>query len=628
MARLRSLSSLSASSSLASRSSTFVLCGLALPGALLISSCSIDHEGRGSAAAPQEEDVAQSGTLAMALTARGASGSLYRLRDATFQVNDPNFFFFQTFFAENDPLATRLEATLPTGDFQITLFGGFALERVEPDGSIVRVSSTLLSPSSQNFRIDANEETNVEYRFETSGEIVAFGGDGRLVVNIDVTEREGESRRTVIETSQTALSRVTLRETLDAALLNGGMGGRDAEEVYHALIDSYNESPGRDSSLRHCDDELTDGQPSLNGFPLACPRFEGEQFDNLDAWFALAFVNRLDLAPTDGSNCGQQRMIFANPINGRMFIIIEAEIPNPTPECGVDACRPIAELWESLATVPSADDRGSLLRDAFLASGTGPIGPFINAQHLGPDGGQIRTNNFNDFQWTLREFRVQAAPLVLPVQVSVAEAPNGELWNDTSALPQAASCRESFLASIPNLLSDNLATMGFPVGEACQDAESPNDFFRQDYPTHLGFGSGAFSDEIETLIDGSGLSAFDVAGRARFAGSCIGCHIESSGASLGRGVFAPPQFDFVHVSEFATESCPEGGTCFGISEALRTVFLPHRIDVQRNFLATSGSCGEPAPDPGGFDGGVAPLAESRAATSRTLGGQPVVDHAH
>jgi hypothetical protein len=627
MARLRSRSM---TSSLASRCSSalMALCWLGLPGTLLLSSCSSDHKGRGSTDTPKEGEATLSGTLAMALTARGDSGSLYRLRDATFQVNDPNFFFFQTFNTENDPLATRLEATLPTGDFQITLFGGFALERVEPDGSVVRVSSSLLSPSSQTFHIDANQETNVEYRFETSGEIIAFGGDGRLVVNIDVAEREGESRRTVIETSQTALSSVTLRETLDAALQNGGMGGTNAEEVYHALIESYNESPGRDPSLRHCDDELTNGQPSLNGFPLACPRFESEQFDNLDAWFALAFVNRLDLAPTDGSNCGQQRMIFANPFNGRMFIIIEAEIPNPTPECGVNACRPVAEFWESLATVPDADERGGLLRDAFLSSGVGPIGPFINAQHLGPDGGQIRTNNFNDFQWTLREFRVQPAPFVLPVQVSVSEAPNGELWNDTSTLPQAATCRASFLASIPNLLSDNLATMGFPVAEVCEDAESPNDFFRQDYASHLGFGSGEFTEEIETLIEGSGLSAFDVASRARFAGSCIGCHIESGGASLGRGVFAPPQFDFVQVSEFATESCPEGGTCFGISEALRTVFLPHRIDVQRNFLASSDACGEPAPDPGGFDGGVAPFAADRVATLRTLGGQPVVEHAH
>ena len=42
--------------------------------------------------------------------------------------------------------------------------------------------------------------------------------------------------------------------------------------------------------------------------------------------------------------------------------------------------------------------------------------------------------------------------------------------------PQGESCRESFLASVPLLESDNLATLAFPVAAQCEDAESPNDF--------------------------------------------------------------------------------------------------------------------------------------------------------
>jgi hypothetical protein len=612
MARLRSLSQVS-------------ICLFGLTGVGFFMSCSSDHKRGGGPAEGGEVDAVQTGSLALPLSARGQSGALYRLREAIFQVNDESFTFFQTFFTEDDPLASRLESTLPVGDFSITLFGAFVLERVEPDGSAVRVSSTLLSPVSQSFRIDPNQETLVSYRFETNGEVVDFG-QGRLVVDIGVTEREGESRRTVIETSQLALSSISLRETLDRALSNGGTLGVSGEQVYHGLIDSYNEAPGFDASLRHCDAENTDGQPSLNGFPLTCPRAEGQQFDNLDAWFPLAFVNRLDLAPTDGRHCGQQRIIFANPFNGRMFIILEAQIPNPTPECGVNSCRPIAEFWESLATVSDANERGQRLRDAFLISGTGPMGPFMDARHLGPDGGQIRTNNFNDFQWTLREFHLQPDPVVLPLPVSVAEAPNGDLWNDTSTLPGAEACRESILASIPNLLSDNLATVGFPVADVCEDAESPNDGFRQNYATHLNSGSGRFAADIDAFLDGTGLTSEDIANRARFAGSCIGCHSESSGASLGRNVFGPPQFDFVHVSEFANEQCPEGGTCFGVSEALRTVFLPHRITVQDSFLQNAGGACDPAPDPGSVDGGAPQAAAS--ASLRTLGGQPFSEHAH
>jgi len=382
---------------------------------------------------------------------------------------------------------------------------------------------------------------------------------------------------------------------------------------------------------------LTDGQPSLNGFPLACPRLEGQLLDNLDNWFPLAFVNRLDLAPADGSNCGQQRIIFANNDGGRMFIIVEAQVPNPSPECGVSACLPVAELWDSLAAIDDPAARGQRLADAFLVSGAGPIGPFMDARHLGPEGGQIRTNNFNDFQWTLREFHMQAEPEVLPLPVSVGEAPNGDLWNDLSGQVRGEQCRQSFLAQIPNLLSDNLATLGFPVDEACEDAESPNDFFRQDYASHMSFGSGAFQAQIDEAVAGSGLGAFDIANRARFAGSCMGCHIESGGAFLGR-VSAPFSSDFVHVSEQAFEPCDNGQSCFGISEALRTVFLPHRVNVQRALLEGGAGCAAPPepsppiPAPGADAGAPAPFASLAARTpsgpGRTLGGQPVVDHAH
>ncbi len=606
---------------------------LTLLGLGLAAACSSDKKR--DAAALEEPEL--TGNLRLALSARGESGTLYRLRDATFDVRRDDFGFFTTLFTENDPLATTLEATLPTGNFFIDLFGDFNLEKVAEDGSSTRVNATLISPQSQTFSISPNQETFVTYSFETNGEVVNFG-QGRLVITLDVTETEGDSRRTVMETSVDALQFTSLRGTLDVALQNAGIFSTTTVDVYHAIIDSYNDSPGRDPSLVHCDAESTNGQPSLNGFPLMCPRLEGEQFDNLDSWFPMAFVNRLDLAPTDGSNCGQQRMIFGiNGFigNGRMFIIVESQIPNPSPECGIDGCRPIADFWSSLATISDPVERGIRLTEAFLFTGVGPFAPFMNANNLGPNGGQIRTNNFNDFVWTLREFHMQPEPAVIPLPVSVAESPNGDLWNDLSSLPQTEACQQSFLAAIPALTSDNIAAMGFPVLDACEDAESPNDFFRQDYAFHLSAGSGEFASEIEDLVAGSGLSSTDIANRARFAGSCMGCHIETSGAFLGNGISAPFREDFVHVSEF-TSRCADGSTCFTVSEALRTVFLPHRINVQRNLLDAPASCGGPGPsadagvgfpaDGGGFVIGSPPSPGS--GPRRTIGGQPVVDHAH
>jgi len=715
------------------------------------SACSSDKPKSAHPDGTLEETIGETGSLGLALTARSPSGTLYRLRQATFDVfrisqggsapspprppigvtpppfaaadagrpdvfdedpsSDPNVgtggvagtggrpsmpgsagsgnipgaggsvsvppfpsptplpdeFFEITLSSENDPLASTLEATIPIGAYQITLFDGWFLEKVV-DGEAVPVQARLKGSSFQNFSITANQETVVVYRFETNGEIIEFG-QGRLIVQIEVEEKESlgpNARRGVIETSLDALDGLTLRGTLDAALANSSASaaGVTSTDVYHALIDSYSTGElGRDPDAAHCDDQLTNGAPSLNGFPLQCPRLEREQFANLDAWFPLAIVSRLDLAPADGANCGQQRMIFANNVPngaGRMFIIIEAEVPNPSPECGVSACRPIAEFWSSLTLVDDPLVRGRALQGAFLRDGVGPFGAFMNADHLGPDGGQIRTNNFNDFQWTLREFHLQSAPNVLPLPQPVSESPNGELWNDLSSLPEGEACRQSFLAAVPALLGDNLSAMSFPVAQQCKDAESPNDFFRQDYQQHLGNGSGQFLDQLQQTVAGTGLSAFDIANRARFAGSCMGCHTEASGSSLGGNLTAPFQNDFVHVSEQQTENCGDGTACHGLSNALRDEFIPHRLEVQARLLA-GGTCGGAGMSPGGAGGGsgtgggmagtgmVQPLPpqapppaeavddaptpgnlSSRilAAPRLTLGGQAVVPHGH
>lgn len=682
---------------------------------------------------PNDEgaETIETGSMRMMLTARGASGALYRLRQATFQIDQvstggpvpidpfpapepfpaprtsappPPVFFedvpvgagggatggspgtggfagtgaagaagaagtagaatggagggtgFTTFlFSEDDPFSTTLETNLPTGQYVITLFEGWVLERVQ-GGEVTVVDAQLVSPSTLDFFISPSEETFVNYSFQTAGEVVNFG-DGRLVVDIDVIEQPGgnpgsDPRLGVMENAREALP-FTLQEVLDAALANAG-SLLSAEEAYDAIFDSY--APAAEGQLpgaRHCDDQVTDGAPSLNGFSLQCGRLEAQQVDNLGAWFPTAAVSRLDLAPADGATCGQQRLIFANnsPIgNGRVFVILESEIPNPNPGCGVAACAPLAAFWDSLSRVTDPVERGLRLREAFLSGSpelsAAGFGPFMNAAQLGPNGGQIRTNNFNDSPWTLREFQfVDAA--VPPIPTPVAESPNGALWNDLAALPQGDACRDNFLrAAELGLLTENLAAMSFPVDEACKDSESRNDF-SQDYVGQLGLGSGEFLAELDALAAPSGLTGFDLAARARFAGSCMGCHIEAGGSSLGNGLVAPFQFDFVQVSEFGAESCGNGGTCFGISDALRTVFLPHRARVSQQLLSGP-ACGmvpppdlPPLPEGGiagsaavpGFDGGAA-VSPPRAAplpaseVRYTLGGQVADEHAH
>jgi hypothetical protein len=135
------------------------------------------------------EPMVSTGQLEMGLTATGASGSLYRLRRADFQVFKQDFSFFTFLSSENDPLATTLETTLDVGDYQIDLFSGWFLEKVI-DGVATPVSAQLISASTQLFDIQANQETFVSFRFETSGEVIEFG-QGRLVVTIEVDEVSG-----------------------------------------------------------------------------------------------------------------------------------------------------------------------------------------------------------------------------------------------------------------------------------------------------------------------------------------------------------------------------------------------------------------------------------------------------
>jgi len=142
--------------------------------------------------------VTETGQLELALTARGASGALYRLRQAQFQVFSTGpLGGFAFLSSENDPLATSLETTLDIGEYQINLFSGWFLEKVQ-DGVVTRVQARLLSPESQSFSITPNAETAVQYRFETNGETVAFG-QGRLIVQLEVEEASSEPEATLGE---------------------------------------------------------------------------------------------------------------------------------------------------------------------------------------------------------------------------------------------------------------------------------------------------------------------------------------------------------------------------------------------------------------------------------------------
>jgi hypothetical protein len=520
-----------------------------------------------------------------------------------------------------------LEAFLAPSSYTAVLNDGWFVEQVDNlNGTAFAVQAFLESPQVQFFDIQSDQETFVRYDFQVDGRRVSFGPPGRLIVGFNVREREGGApnglnpRRSLIETNQTAVKSFSLTAALRAIQVNSGVTA-DPETLYRQIIDSYaSAANGKEPTATHCGDETTDGSPSLNGFPILCDRLEARQIDNLPQWFPIASVNRVDLAPADGANCGQQRLIFANnaPIgNGRMFMIIEAQIPNPHPECGVAACRPLGDFWARQSDMSDAFSRGERLAAAFLTGDSdlaaAGFKPFLDVANLSVGTGSIRTNNFDDFEWTLRQFKLMTdAGNSRAIPFPDTDAPHGELWNDLSTLPAGAQCRQSFLTALDSLLSDDPAEMAFPVDDTCYDSESPNDFFTQNYPLHLGSGGGKFRDLLQTRLAGTGLTPEDIATRAQFAGSCMGCHEEANGASLGRGVSAPFSNGFVQVDEQFTENCGDGSQCFNASPALKQVFLPRRQRSLETLLGmgtcSSGGADAGAPGPGNTadGGGVTP----------------------
>ena len=230
-----------------------------------------------------------------------------------------------------------------------------------------------------------------------------------------------------------------------------------------------------DATNVFCDSQSkeVDSLSKKNGFPYRCPREEGLQADadpfaddaprasiddcdksldaasslsprsqNEDGYTAIAFSNRFDLADKDfGLHCGEYRIIFAKnsgfrkkdedggliKSDDRNLIIFEALVPNPRPPefpepttgnmyINLKGCRPIVEFWRSLSNPKmSTLCRGKALRDFFMEGLPHEgIGRVVDTRNYagGPTSGQIRTNQFMENEWTLREFKTYGGSIV------------------------------------------------------------------------------------------------------------------------------------------------------------------------------------------------------------------------
>lgn len=411
-----------------------------------------------------------------------------------------------------------------------------------------------------------------------------------------------DARRSFVVTDQAILDGFSFERVMNAVV--GRSGTRTtAIRLYQQLFDTQNAKPGLVApDAPHCDDFLVDGKPGFNGLPRRCPTGEGafattDPFSRRDH-IPLGLINRFDLAPADGSNCGQYRIIFAKKSDSpftRLHFIFEAVLPNPDRSRGIAGCRPVAQFWADLSNVSSISERRARL-DRFFFAGLDGFDPVIDPDHYSAaSGGGIRTmhnsnaplrNRFYQFRLARRGDQLIAEPGVLD------NMPFGRFFDATWDTPAATRFRDAFVANVRNLAipDENRFFMNIPseflLAESNPGQSELDVVFEIPYVTSQFTPEGfVFTARISNELRkaGSRLSPIDVVRRANEL-SCTGCHFFRGNVGEGSNVPFGVEF-YQQISESFTEA-GEAGPRFAISRTMRDVFVPHRIEVLRNFLTT------------------------------------------
>jgi hypothetical protein len=409
-----------------------------------------------------------------------------------------------------------------------------------------------------------------------------------LSINAPVTI---DPRRSLAVTDDAILASFSFQAVMDQLVAQSGVAGLTSLQLFQQWWSSAVTCPPPD--------------PTVSRFAYQCPRAEGEQAQEnpflnpaTDASYVpIGLFNRFDLAPVDGSNCGEYRIVFARKSGfsnffNRNLIIFEAVLPNPTPDQGLEGCMPVAQLWAGLTTVNDVNQRASQLHD-FYFNGLPGFEPVVHVNHYGALGkGQIRSNQFmhnnqvpND-DWMLREFKLEktgATVQILPVTVKVN--PFAALFAPTM-LSQKAAFDNTLTASVSSLAVNDINTFNWAPGDTLNGAQSDEQSNENNYVSAFAAGGPGTNPLRPTIASklgtiGSTLAPEDIVARAQ-ALSCAGCHQLSNGANLGGGITWPSSLGFTHVGE-QVEQGPDGSRHV-ISPALTNVFLPHRAAVLSNFL--------------------------------------------
>jgi hypothetical protein len=402
---------------------------------------------------------------------------------------------------------------------------------------------------------------------------------------------------------------LTLERVLTQLIARAGVEGLTSHQLIRQLFDTQNPRPGlADANGPHCDDALTNGTPSYNGFPRRCPTPEGQLAANAELaneFFTIGIVNRFDLAPPDGANCGQYRMVFAHRDAGtqadflvRRHLIFEAALPNPNPAAGLVACRPVAQFWNDLSAVDSLDERRARI-ERFFFDGLDGFAPVIDPASFA-DAGGIRTLQQVPGQGTERfyQFRLakqcDAGACTLRFVPDVLEnMPFGPLFDPRNDTPQGRAFRDELVAQIPTLVARdlNLFTMSIPRQYLMAESNPTDGPPAFDYTVAFDNAAqfperAAYRQRVQAELDrlGSKVTPEQLILRAEET-TCQGCH-GFNGLNFGEGVkLGPGFFSLQMISEDVLQDGEAGPQSrYGVDPIVTGQFIPHRMQILREFL--------------------------------------------
>ncbi len=426
----------------------------------------------------------------------------------------------------------------------------------------------------------------------SAGNLPETGQSGSAVTAcVSGTDRS----RSLAVTDAAALQKFGFGRVMDQVRVSGNVAPtQTSTDLFQTWMRTFKKGPGG------CDDPKIDP----NKYGLVCPRDAEAKLAGVDPFAAnakvtfspVALFNRFDLAPQDGKNCGEYRIVYAmkstDPnIGGRAFIIFEAALPNPTPALGIDACLPVATFWQGLSSNPDAADRAAKL-EAFYFTGLPGFAPVVQAANYGlPNArgahtaGQVRTNFFVDsVRWHLREFKTLRTctgqspdTCRLDLEHVAAKAnPANELFAGTA--DRSAGFRTAFAAQVPALLATSVAGIGMSTADKFNEYESVSqvNFGQSGDVDYAIFAGPEMRKTVQGALDaaGSSITVDQLLHRATTQ-TCGGCHqiSQEPNHDLGGGLVVQPSLGFVQVDE-------QGN----LSDALKKQFLPARKAILEKFI--------------------------------------------